>query len=129
MQRKLVGIVGVDFDVAGQQLVINSAVVKYLREREKKGEYKEAAYQLFTNISTSYNSVRKAVLHNILNEFGISITLVKPIKICLSETYSRVRADKHLCDMFTIQYGLKQGYALSQLFLNFAFECVIRRFR
>jgi hypothetical protein len=37
MQRKLVGIFGVDFDVAGQQLVINSAVVKYLRDRKKGG--------------------------------------------------------------------------------------------
>jgi len=33
MQRKLVEIVGVDYDVAGQQLVINSAVVKYLRKK------------------------------------------------------------------------------------------------
>ena len=67
------------------------------------------------------------VLHNILNEFGISIKLVKPIKNSLNETYSTVRVDKHLCDMFPIQYGLKQGDALSPLFLTFAFECVIGR--
>jgi len=32
MQRKFVGIVGVDFDVAGQQLIIYSAFVKCLRK-------------------------------------------------------------------------------------------------
>ena len=66
-------------------------------------------------------------MHNTLNEFGIPIKLVKPIKMCLNETYSRVRVDKHLCDTFPIQNGLKQGDALTPLFLNFAFECVIRR--
>jgi len=45
-----VGIVGVDIDVPGQQLIIYSAFVKYVR---KKQEYKESAYQLFTNINTA----------------------------------------------------------------------------
>ena len=32
MQRKLLGIINVDFDVTGQLLTIYSAFVKYLRE-------------------------------------------------------------------------------------------------
>jgi hypothetical protein len=32
MQRKLLGIISVDFDVAGQLLIIYSAFVKYLRK-------------------------------------------------------------------------------------------------
>jgi hypothetical protein len=43
-----------------------------------------------------------------------------------NETYSRVRADKHLSDMFLIKKGLIQGDALSPLLFNFALENAIR---
>ena len=38
---------------------------------EKKWEYNEAGYQLFIDIRKACNSVRRAVLYNILIEFGI----------------------------------------------------------
>jgi hypothetical protein len=38
----------------------------------------------------------------------------------MHETFSRVRVGKHLSDMFPIRNGLKQEYALSPLFFNFA---------
>jgi hypothetical protein len=47
--------------------------------------------------------------------------------MCLNETYSRVRVDKHLSDTFPIKNGLKIGDALSPLLLNFALEYAIRR--
>jgi hypothetical protein len=53
--------------------------------------------------------------------------LVKLIKMCLNETYSKVRIGKHLSDNYPIQNGLKQGDALSPLFCNFALEYVIRK--
>jgi hypothetical protein len=49
------------------------------------------------------------------------------IKICLNETYSKVRIGKHLSDNFSIQNGLKQGDALSPLLFNFALEYAIRK--
>jgi hypothetical protein len=51
--------------------------------------------------------------------------LVRLIKMCLNETYSKVRMGKHLSDSFPIQNGLKQGGALSPLLFNFALECAI----
>ena len=45
----------------------------------------------------------------------------------LSESYSRVRVRRILSDAFPIHCGLKQGDALSYLFLNFALEYAIRR--
>jgi hypothetical protein len=33
----------------------------------------------------------------------------------LNETFSRVRVGKHLCDMFPVKNGLKEGDALSPL--------------
>jgi len=36
MHRKLLGIINVDFDAAGQLLIIHSAFVKYLRKNGNK---------------------------------------------------------------------------------------------
>jgi hypothetical protein len=53
--------------------------------------------------------------------------LVWLIKMCLNETYSRVRIGKHLSDTLPIQNGLKQGDALSPLPFNFALGYTIRK--
>jgi hypothetical protein len=53
--------------------------------------------------------------------------LVRPIKICLNETDSKVRTGKYLSHNFPIQNGLKHGDALSPLLFNFALEYVIRK--
>ena len=66
-------------------------------------------------------------MYNILIEFGVPQKLVRLIKMCLTETYSRVRVRKNLSDMFPIRNGLKQGDALSPLPVNFALEYAIRR--
>jgi hypothetical protein len=53
--------------------------------------------------------------------------LVKLIKMCLNETYSKVHIGKHLSDNFPIQNGLKQEDPLSPLLFNFALEYAIRK--
>jgi hypothetical protein len=53
--------------------------------------------------------------------------LVRLIKMCLNETYSKVPRGKHLSDSFPIQNGLKQGDALSPLLFNFALEYAVRK--
>jgi hypothetical protein len=94
---------------------------------EKICDYNEAVHQLFVDFKKAYDSVRMEVLYNILIEFGIPMKLVRLIKMCLTETYSRVRVGKNLCDVFPIRSGLKNGDALLSLLLNFALEYVIRR--
>jgi hypothetical protein len=86
-------------------------------------------HQVFIDFKKSYVSVRREVLYNTLNEFGIPMKLVRLIKMCLNESYSRIRADKHLPDMFPIKYCLKQGDALSSLIFNIAFGYANRRVR
>jgi hypothetical protein len=53
--------------------------------------------------------------------------LVRLIKTCLNETYSKVHIGKLLSDKFPIQNGLKQGDALLPLLFNFALEYAIRK--
>jgi len=65
-------------------------------------------------------------LYDILIETGIPMTLVRLIKMCLTETYGRNQVGKHLPDMFLIENGLKED-ALSPLFFNFALVYAIRK--
>ena len=53
--------------------------------------------------------------------------LVMLKKMCLNETYSRVRVGKHLSDMFPIKNGLKEGDALAPRLFDSALEYAIRR--
>ena len=53
--------------------------------------------------------------------------LVRLIKTCLNEPYDRVRLGKLLCDMSSINSGLKQGDGLSPMLFDFALEYAIRR--
>jgi hypothetical protein len=94
---------------------------------EKKWEYKETVHQLFIDFREAYDSVRREGLYHILIEFGVPMKLVRLIKMCLNETYSKVRIGKHLSDSFPIHNGLIQGDALSPLLFNFALEYAIRK--
>jgi hypothetical protein len=61
----------------------------------------------------------------VTRSFGIPMKLVRLIKMCLNETYSKVRVGKHLSDKFPIQNCLKQGDVLSPILFNFALEYAI----
>jgi len=89
---------------------------------EKEWEHNEAVHQLFIDFKKAYDSVRWEALYNILIETGIPKKLVRLIKMCLTETYSRFRVGSNLSEMFPIRKGLKQGDALSPLLFNFGLE-------
>jgi hypothetical protein len=74
----------------------------------------------------AYDSVRREVLCNILTEFGVGINLIRLTKMCLNETYSKVRIGKFFSDTSPIQNGLKQGDVLSPLLFTFALVYAIR---
>jgi hypothetical protein len=55
-----------------------------------KWEYSETVHQLFIDFKKAYDSVRRKLLYNVLIEFGVPMKLVRLIKRCLNETYSKV---------------------------------------
>jgi hypothetical protein len=61
-------------------------------------EYNGTVHQLFIDFKKTYELVRREVVYNILIEFGIPSKLVGLIKMCLNETYNRVRIGKNLSD-------------------------------
>jgi hypothetical protein len=91
----------VGFDITGELLIIYSAFVQYLGKSE-------VVHQLFKDLKKVYDSVRREVLYSILTEFGIPSKLVKPLKMCQSETCSRVWVGKHQSDRFPVKNGLNQ---------------------
>jgi hypothetical protein len=102
----------------------------YIRQiLEKKYEYNGTVHQLFIDFKKAYDSIKREVLYNILLEFDIPKKLFRLIKMCLNETYSKVRIGELLSDKFPIQNGLKQRDALSTLLFNFALEYAIRKFK
>jgi len=74
---------------------------------EKKGEVTEAVHQLLT----AFKKVNDSVLFNILIEYGIPMNILTPIKMCMSETSSRVQVEKHL-SKFPVKNGSKHGDSL-----------------
>jgi hypothetical protein len=84
-------------------------------------------HHLFIDFEKAYDLIRRDILYNILIEFGVPRKLVRLIKLCLPETYNRVRVGKDLSDRFPIRNSLKQGDALSPFLFNFALEWAIRR--
>jgi hypothetical protein len=65
---------------------------------EKKWEFSGMIHQLFIDFKKAYDSIRREVLYNILNEFGISKKLAGIIKTCLNETCSTVNIGINLSD-------------------------------
>jgi len=82
--------------------------------------------QLLVNFKRVCDSVTSEVLNSILTEFSITVKLVRLIKICLNETYSKVHIGRNLSDAFPIQNCLKQRDALSPLLFEVASEYSIR---
>jgi hypothetical protein len=68
-------------------LITYSAFVRYLK---KKWKYNEAVHQLFIDAKKAYYSVKRKALYNILIELGISMKLLRLIRMYLTVTYSRV---------------------------------------
>jgi len=94
---------------------------------EKKWEYNEAVHHYFIHFKIVHDSVRREVLYNIVIEFGVPKKLVRLIKLCLTEMYSRVRLSRSLSDNFPIRNVLKHGDAPSPFLFNFSLEYAIRR--
>ena len=52
---------------------------------EKKWEYNESVHQLFIDFQKAYGPDRMEVLYITLIEFGITMKLIRLIKMCLNE--------------------------------------------
>jgi hypothetical protein len=79
-------------------------------------------HQLCIDFKKAYDSVKKEALYTILLEFDVPKKLVRLIKMCLNETYCKVRMGKLLSDKFPIQNGLKQRRCSIAIAFEFCFR-------
>jgi hypothetical protein len=75
----------------------------------------------------AYDSIIRDALFSILIQIRILEYLVRLIKLCLTETYSKVRVGNNLSELFPIKKVFKQEDALSPLLFSFALVYAIRR--
>jgi len=76
-------------------------------------------HQLFIDLKKAYDSVRREALYNNLIKFSIPMKLVRLIKVCLTQTHSRVLVGNHLSAMFPVRNGLKQEMFYRHCFSTF----------
>jgi hypothetical protein len=91
--------------------------------------FNKTVHQLFIDFNKTSDSVRSEVLYmyNILIEFGVAMELVRLIKMCLNETYSKFHTGKHFSETFHTQNGVKHRDALPPLLFNFAHNMPLAR--
>jgi len=92
-----------------------------IRQILEKWQLNEAVPQLFIDFKKAYIQLRGRSC------IIISLKLVRLIKICWNETYSRVRVGQHLSDISPVQNSLKK-YVSSPLLFNFVYIMTLRGF-
>jgi len=90
MQRKLLGIISVDFSVNRSTTDHIFCICQILK---KQWEYSEAVHEQFMGLKKALDSFRR-VMYNILTlSFMKLVKLI--IALCLNKNYSRVLAGRH----------------------------------
>jgi len=85
----------------------------------KKWEYNVAVHQLFIDFEKAYDWFGREVSYNILTESDIPMKLIRLIKMCFSDSYSKVCTGKNLYDALCIQNDLKQDLFYCHCFSTF----------
>jgi hypothetical protein len=95
----------------------------YIRQiLEKKWEYNGTVHQLFIDFKKACDSIMREVLYNILLQFGIPKKQVRPIKMCLNETYSKVRIGKLFSDKISYSEWAETGRCSIAIAFQFCFR-------
>ena len=94
--------------ISTQQVNYRSYILLLSNTWEKTGNIlKQFISSLYSILQESLWFSQEGGLYNILIESGIPMKLARLTKMCLTETYSRVRVGKKLSDMFPIRNVLK----------------------
>jgi hypothetical protein len=121
---KWLGMISVGFNVTDKLLIRFSA---FVRHQGKKMGVQWDSTSAIHRLQESLRFSEEGSIVQYSHRVWAPMKLVRLIKMCLSETYGKVRAGKYLSDNFPIQNGLERWDALSPLFLNYALGYTIRK--
>jgi Fe-S cluster biosynthesis and repair protein YggX len=93
---------------------------------EKSYEFAKDLHMVFVDYKQAYDSINRKNWE-ILKYFGLTTKLINKIKLCNTNTSSRVKVNNEISSSFIINSELKQGDAMSLALFNMALESVIRK--
>jgi hypothetical protein len=96
---------------------------------EKACEYKVDLHQLYIEYKEAYDTINRAEIVEIMEEFGISVQLVRLLKMTLMNTNNKVKIQGKLSPSFETIIGLLQDDSLSTLLFNLCMKKIIRNIR
>jgi hypothetical protein len=82
--------------IGDHQCGLHATDTSHSSEIRKKCRYNERVHKTFEDLKKTYDSARREVLYNIRIEFGVSMKLVRVLKICLKWQRGKVLIGKHL---------------------------------
>jgi len=85
---------------------------------ERTCEYKVDINELYIDDKQANDTINRAELVEIMKEFGITMKLVRLVKMTLANTNSKVKIQRKLSPSFETMVGLRQGDSLSTLLFN-----------
>jgi len=89
-------------------------------------EYKVDIHQQYIDYKQAYGTINRAELAGIIKEFGISMKLVRFVKMTLTIKKRNLKIQGKLSPSFETMIGLRQGDALSTLLFNLCIEKIVR---
>ena len=96
---------------------------------ERTREYKVDIHQQYIYYKQAYDTINRAELGEIIKEFGISMKLVRYVKITLTNKNKNLKIQGKLSPSFETMIGLRKGDSLSTLLFNQCMEKIIRNVR
>lgn len=106
---------------------ITDHIFVIMQVMDKSYEFAKDLHMVFIDYKQAYDSIDRERLWKILKNFGLPTKLINMIKLCNTNTSSRVKVNNEISSSFTINSGLKQGDAMSPVIFNMALESVIRK--
>jgi hypothetical protein len=76
--------------------------------------------------NAAYDSINSKMLYSAMEKFGISLKLVRLVKLTMAWVQCLIRVQSHLSNPLQAKTGLRQGDILACLLFNVALERVLR---
>ncbi|KAL4082900.1 hypothetical protein QTP88_029554 [Uroleucon formosanum] len=93
---------------------------------QKTWEYDKSVHMVFIDYKKAYDSIHRASLIKILEEFGMPSKLISLVGCSISHTDIKVKVGQTLSKTVQVTTGLRQGDAISPVLFNIVLEKVVR---
>ncbi len=94
---------------------------------EKAREFNKTLFMCFIDIQKAYDSVNRDLLWKICQHYGLTVKIIRLLKLIYKNTRAKVRINGELSESFIIETGVMQGGIPSPVLFNILFDFIIRQ--